>query len=1197
MSKFSEEIRKNEIIKLLTSDPHYLSRFQIDSFNYFITDQLKKIRKDDIRQTYFRTENATGTTYKVGKKNYNIEYLTHEFQYLDFSFDKTRSETGKILTPLIAIANGESYTAQLNIKIRYIVKFKAKELDEEQIFIDTTFSTKFCDMPILVKSLQCNTHDKSPFELKEIGEDPTDPGGYFIISGNEKVIVSQERIVQNYPHITLSSKPNAPKTEYTCQIHCRKGNDYNTINIVNLYYDDQSGNISMSHPIFPKRKPKVVVPISFVFKLLGVMSYRDMAELIIGKKLDNLEDLNQIEKIMLSQFIIPAFKSKMTVNGIELGDEKTIDEARKNLYRITHSETTRGLESSEEKNILILREYERFKRYMFDNMKKESDKVKFLGYQVIRKMLLAMITGVGIMDRDSYAFKRLETSGPLISQLVKQILDQVTSFIRKKITNHYDELHLDTFKSLMVEQEEIKKMFASKLEKKEINKAFNTGNWTTYRMSNKQSQIRTGVTEDVKRNSYLHFISEVRKITAIMASNTMKALELRNLHSTHWGFICPLETPESNKIGLIKYLALNSYVSTGVGKEELKKYVYSFPKFVDVGEIMPNEFAKYYAVLINYKLYGMVPLENVIRFWEFMKDGKRTGKINKHIGITFDRKMREFRLNSDTGRISRPLMIVENGKTNFTMETYKGIISGKITLDDLFYSPKWRCIEYVDAEESAYNCLIAEFHNDLKVADPKKIKYTHCEINPEMIFGMSAIVNPALNFNPGIRMIYQCAMVKQAIGAMALNAKNLVLKEKRILTCPQSQIVSTFGGKICNYDIMGGGSLAMLAIMTYTGFNQEDSVIMNKAAIDRGLFHISVSRLISKTIQTGETLELPDKSIRGGREDEKYQHLNSEGKIKLGSVVNDGDVLLGVVKIIRKKNKGRRVRDTKKDVSIIYDRILPATVTDIFITHDYSNRIVYKIVLTEYREPRIGDKFAAQPGQKGTLSMILPEEEMPCTADGIRPDVILNPNAFASRMTIGMLIDLGLGLISAKTGRRIDASAFANFKSIDIGKAMEKFGIKNYGNREMYNGYTGRKITTPIFMAPCYYQRLRHMVVDKIHARARGPVNALTRQTLGGRARKGGFRLGSMEKDALVSYGGAEILRNFFMESADKYETYYCSECGHQAIYRPESDSYECPQCEFTTVIKVEVPYVSTMLQKYSFASGFGMRFIPKPLD
>jgi DNA-directed RNA polymerase II subunit RPB2 len=390
------------------------------------------------------------------------------------------------------------------------------------------------------------------------------------------------------------------------------------------------------------------------------------------------------------------------------------------------------------------------------------------------------------------------------------------------------------------------------------------------------------------------------------------------------------------------------------------------------------------------------------------------------------------------------------------------------------------------------------------------------------------------------------------------------------------------------------GINAMVAIMCYTGYNQEDSIIMNQSSIDRGLFRSAFFRTYQteekNTLRKKETIEIPDKEKTSGLRHGLYSKLDNDGIISPSTRVSGDDIIIGKTDLILREQQTLGNKKPKKDISIPLRSSENGIVDTVMITNNYDGYRMVKVKCRSIRIPQIGDKFASRHGQKGTIGMTYRQEDLPYTIEGISPDIVVNPHAIPSRMTIGHLIECLASKVASIRGDEGDATPFSDVTVDAISRDLHYIGYQKHGNEVMYNGFTGRKVNMLIFFGPTYYQRLKHMVDDKIFSRARGPVQILTRQPTEGRARSGGLRFGEMERDCMISHGAARFLKERLMDVSDIYRVHVCENCGLIAEADIKAGSYKCRLCPASKITQVYIPYACKLL----FQELLAMHITPK---
>jgi DNA-directed RNA polymerase beta subunit len=641
-------------------------------------------------------------------------------------------------------------------------------------------------------------------------------------------------------------------------------------------------------------------------------------------------------------------------------------------------------------------------------------------------------------------------------------------------------------------------------------------------------------------------------------------------------------TPEGQSVGIVKNLAYMTHVT--IYSNSLPLYEYIIPNIIPIDNNTNTlNFYDKVKVFINGSWVGIT--ENPIELYKSLKDKKHKGIINIYTSIIFDYKLKEIRVCNDAGRLTRPLLRVIDRNILITNTIINRLKKGELVWDNLLTASKINeaVLEYIDPEEQSWS-MIATKPKDLINSNNKFIKYTHCEIHPSTIFGVLASCIPFPEYNQSPRVTYQCAQAKQAMGIYATNYENRMDKTAYILNYPMRPLVETRIMDLINLNDIPSGSQVIVAIMTHTGYNQEDSLLVNKGSIDRGMalvtvYHTEKDEDKQKINGDEEIRCKPDKSKTKGMKMGNYNKVNSKGVIPENTLVENRDIIISKITPI-KENKNDHTKIIKyEDQSRIYKTNEETYIDKNYIDRNGEGYNFAKVRLRTVRKPVIGDKFSSRHGQKGTVGNIIPECDMPYTDKGIRPDIIINPHAIPSRMTIGQLKETVLGKVLVELGLFGDGTSFGDFDIKDICDLLIKAGYEAHGNELLYNGLTGEQIECSIFMGPVFYQRLKHMVNDKAHSRSIGPMVNLTRQPAEGRSRDGGLRFGEMERDCMISHGAARFTRGRMYDASDKYSVYVCKKCGLIAAYNDKMHIHICKTCENRTDFAyVEIPYACKLI-------------------
>jgi len=496
-------------------------------------------------------------------------------------------------------------------------------------------------------------------------------------------------------------------------------------------------------------------------------------------------------------------------------------------------------------------------------------------------------------------------------------------------------------------------------------------------------------------------------------------------------------------------------------------------------------------------------------------------------------------------------------------------------------------IEYIDPDEQAFSMIAMRPHhlcrNETETTNPYIYKYSHCEIHPSTIFGVLASCIPFPEHNQAPRNTYQCAMGKQAIGIYVTNYQRRMDKTAYVLTYPHRPLVDTRLMQMIQLAEIPSGAPLIVAIMSYTGYNQEDSVLVNQGAIDRGMFSATIyhtEKDEDKKINGDEEIRChPDASKTKGMKFGNYDKLNQRGVMSANTFIENRDIIMGKV-IPIKDNRNDPTKIVKyEDISRVYHTSEECYVDKSYIDSNGEGYCFCKVRVRAFRKPVIGDKVSSRMGQKGTIGNIIPERDMPFTKEGIRPDIIINPHAIPSRMTIGQLKETLLGKVLVNLGLFGDGTSFGEYDIKDISKELLKVGFEMNGNEMLYNGLNGEQIKSDIFIGPVFYQRLKHMVNDKQHSRSIGPMVNFTHQPAEGRSRDGGLRFGEMERDAMVGHGASRFTKGRMYDCSDKYEVHVCRKCGIIASYNTERSIHFCKTCDNRADFAlVQIPYACKLL-------------------
>lgn len=580
------------------------------------------------------------------------------------------------------------------------------------------------------------------------------------------------------------------------------------------------------------------------------------------------------------------------------------------------------------------------------------------------------------------------------------------------------------------------------------------------------------------------------------------------------------------------------------------------------------------SIYLNGKLVGFhsKPLELV----DSVKRKRRTGDLPTSLNVAYYADTDEVYVNTDAGRARRPVVIVEEGRPLVTRKHLDALKNGKMTFTDLI---KEGLVEFIDAEEEE-NAFIAIADKDVTAA------HTHVELYPGLLLGAVTSIAPFPDHNSSPRVTMASAMLKQALGMTQSNFRVRMDTQMHIMNYPQKPIAMTNQSKVMNIHRRPAGQNLVVAIMPFRGYNMEDAIILNKASVERGLGRTMFYRTYAAEERRypggqKDRFELPNPEIQGYRGEEAYKYLGEDGIIAPEVSVTSGDVLVGKTsppRFLEEVGELSMIEEKRRENSVTMRGNEQGVVDQIMITEAVTGNKLVKVKVREQKIPEIGDKFASRHGQKGVIGLIVPQHDMPFSQHGISPDLIMNPHAVPSRMTVGHVMELlGCKAVSLN-GKEVDATAFEKWDEEAMKDMLTKAGFKPDGKEYLYDGATGEMIEAQIFIGVTYYQRLKHLVSNKIHARSRGPVQILTRQPTEGRARDGGLRFGEMERDTLIGHGASMLLLERLLKESDAVIELVCEDCGALAIDDQIRKKKYCGVCDSTSVSPVEMSYAFKLL-------------------
>ena len=1195
-----ENISWKIIDKYFNDNPSNLVDHHLDSYNDFFSNGINNIFRENNPIRFIERENKEkpddprkqALLYLGGKDGSKIYYgkpIIYDDNHAHFMY------------PNVARLRNMTYgiTVHYDVDVElvfYELGEKGQyEKKEKNFTLDKIYLGRF---PIMLQSNLCILQSMTKEVRFSMGECRNDYGGYFIIDGKEKVIVCQEKFADNMIYVRENKGDNLYSHSAEVRSVSEDASKPIRTSAVKIVAPTTVLSNNQIVVLLPNvRKP---IPLFILMRALGVISDKS----IIETCLLNMDDYEQ----MIDLFIPSIHDASQIFNQ---------DTALEFIGTFTKRRTISGV-------------LEILMNYFLPHVGEDNflEKAYYVG-MMVKKLLRVFVKEEKATDRDNFKFKRVESSGSLLYDLFREyylLQKRDISLKLDKAYYYHIPQYKNDFSSLITDN--YRDFFKEHIVEVGFRKAFK-GSW-----GSEAHTKRLGVVQDLNRLSWNSFISQMRKFNLPLDASA-KVVGPRLLHCSQWGFIDPVDTPDGGNIGLHKHMSISTFVTSGYSSKSFVKWMKENTEMKSLFEFSsPKILSSMTKIVVNGNWVGV--LNNPTETVEKIKIYRRNGLIPLQTSVSFHYDSNELTIFTDAGRLSRPIYFVDgagyhdNEKDNkisyqrsadFTEKIKQGkftwsqaVCGFKEKLEDVQFNHKKNqiyqvkelypslnesepieslkksqaIVEYIDTGEEEGSLIATRFE------DLKKNKYTtHVEIDPSLILGVLGNLTIFAEHNPYARDAFSCGQTKQAVSVYHSNFGMRMDKMGVVLNYGQIPLVKSRYLEYINNEQQPYGVNTIVAIMSYTGYNVEDAILINEGSIHRGLFRTTYfttyeDREESSTVSGGSSnsyfTDVMKKQVVGLKPGYDYSMLDESGLIKENIPLDENTVLIG--KVTSTTNESEIVVDsstyTKKGQLGFVDKS--------FITDGEEGFRIAKVRVREERLPAMGDKMASRAGQKGTLGQIIPEKDMPYTADGLRPDLIINPHAIPSRMTIGQLIESVLGIIGCSFGGFGDCTAFANKgPNLDVyGKVLQKAGYHSSGNQIMYNGMTGEQLFSDIFMGPTYYMRLKHMVKDKINYRARGPRTMLTRQTVQGRANDGGLRIGEMERDGILAHGASAFLNESFMVRGDEYYMAVCNKTGAIAIYNPSQNIFMSPfsdgPIQFTNTVdgKMNIRTVSRFGRSFS---------------
>ena len=1146
------------IDKYFNDNPHNLVAHHLESYNSFFNEGINRVFKENnpIRFIEREDEDNEGkvnqcSLYLGGKNGSKLYYgkpVIYDDNYSHFMY------------PNDARLRNMTYgiTIHYDVDVDFIFFDDQGEKKEHSITLEKILLGRF---PIMLQSNLCILNGLARDVRFNMGECKNDYGGYFIIDGKEKVIVSQEKFADNILYIRKNKDDNI--YSFSAEVRSVSEDASKPIRTTAVKIVAPSTVLSNNQIVVLIPNVRKPIPLFILMRALGVVSDQQIIEYCLLTDLTENKNHNSYVDLFIP----------------------SIHDANK----IFNQETALKFIASFTKRGTIDSVLDILMNYFLPHTGEQNflDKAYFIGYMV--KRLLRVFTGEEKpTDRDNFKYKRVELAGSLIYDLFREYYLIQKREIGLKIDKEFY-YHSGKYKNKFIDliSENYPEYFKERTVEKGFKKAFK-GNW-----GSEAHTKRVGVIQDVNRLSWNSFISQMRKFNLPLDASA-KVVGPRLLHSSQWGYIDPVDTPDGGNIGLHKHMAISTLVTSGFSVKQIIPWLRLHINLKLLQECTPIMLSIFTKIFVNGVWIGSI--EEPMKIIKYLKLLRRNGLLPIFMSISFNYESNEISIFTDAGRLTRPVYYIEDGKPSYQRKEIMDLIKmGKFTweqavggfeekddkmfsiksntiydLNDLYsqiskenleaaLKNKSAVVEYLDTAEEEGTYMATN------VDDLKKSKYyTHLEVDPSLILGVlgNFIIFP--ENNPYPRDAFSCGQTKQAVSLYHSNYQMRIDKMGVVLNSGQIPLIkSRYLDYVCKEEQPYGVN-AVVAIMSYTGYNVEDAILINEGAIQRGIFRTTYysmyeareeSSKVQGTTSNSYFSDVMSKNVVGLKPGCDYSQLDKWGLIRENTQVDDKMVVIGKV------TSNAMDSEVVVDSSIFPKKGQLGFVDKSFITEGEEGFRIAKVRIREERVPAIGDKMASRAGQKGTLGLIIPEQDMPFTADGMRPDLIINPHAIPSRMTIGQLIESLLGKACCVYGGFGDCTAFANKgPNVDVyGHMLVKAGFNASGNQILYNGMTGEQLYSDIYIGPTYYMRLKHMVKDKINYRALGPRTMLTRQTVQGRANDGGLRIGEMERDGVMAHGASAFLNESFMIRGDEYYMAVCNKTGAIAIYNQNLNLFLSP--------------------------------------
>ena len=1200
----------------------FLTQHHMESYEAFIFRELPEIIQSETPITILK-EPIEGTDlyrYKteifVGGEVDNADDLVLDVAPPTISLDG--GKTTRRMFPSEARIRDLTYAATFQADIFIKVTFTIEnETGAQPKYVSTTKTITYNKfplfrIPILIRSRLCATYRANKALLQEMGECRHEQGGYFIIDGSEKLLITRQE--QAFNSVYVATKPNDDKLATFASVICQHPYTKQTrrVGFYRLHETyTKSGDILVEEGAIRVSIPfvKGTIPLFALFRALGVESDQDIVRMI-------LPNMNEPLTQTMESTLIPCIHDAWPITTQPLAIEfiRTL---------------TKGFEVA---NVLFI-----MKEHLFCHVPdRPLARAQYLA-EIIRKMIRVEMGLEPGTNRDDIRNQRLLPTGALIRGLFSEawkLWVKATSLNIDKLYNYNVTLFQGNNFMDIFSTGNISNLLSGAVLNDALMRGFR-GKWGT-----NEYNMKSGVIQPVARISFLDAMSHTRRVVSDF-DTSMKLVGPRQLHTSQVGYFCTSETPTGSHIGATKNLSILTAISISTPFETFMDWLLNKGGVYEVGVATLDLASKGTSVQLNGGTIGFTT--SPIDLTRTLKLMKWTACLPPTTSIAFNTADNIIRIYMDDGRPIRPVWHLVNGTwptitSTEMLPSWRDLVCGSFpaTKQLGIYSAQFvdPLADNVNATLADYDTALSPYVGSIEYIDPYEgneayiswwghatanhTDYTHAEIHPSTLMGLMTNMIPFANHNQSPRNQLSCSQSKQGIGYYTTNYENRFDTYGSMLCYGEGAMCRTIVHEAVAEGKMPYGTNIIFALNTFTGYNQDDGILFNRSSIQRGLFR-SIALRSYTTAEENDPISKAEYRMGNPRNilswsdlkpGNDYSSLDEYGIIKEGTKIQDKSVLVG--RYLKNPETGRL-----SDASLLPTVFTRGTVDKVVVLHQANGLRLVRIRILEERIPELGDKFSSRHGQKGTMGMMLDAQDMPRTAEGLVPDVVVNPHCIPSRMTIAQLLEQVFGKLGAHIGAKMNATTFMNDDQsfTAISDALQTIGLERNGEEILYSGITGKQFTASVFMGPLYFMRLKHLTQDKVNSRSSGRKEIRTHQPTGGRGNEGGMRIGEMERDSLIAHGVMDFTKESYTKRSDGATFWICNGCGTIPIFNEAQKLFVCSLCDGpityqgqtpdtlglvlpvrksrATFSRIELPYAAKLLdQELTTFMNAGFRFL-----